>query len=32
MELLDEPDPARRQERLRRLEHQCTRRARWLLL
>lgn len=32
MELLDEPDPTRREERLRRLEHQCTRRARWLLL
>ena len=32
MEVLDEPDPARREGRLAALERQCTRRARWLLL
>ncbi|MFP5488888.1 MAG: DUF5995 family protein [Acidimicrobiia bacterium] len=32
MELLDEPDPLRRGDRLVRLEHQCARRARWLLV
>ncbi|HSJ91498.1 MAG TPA: hypothetical protein VK917_05485 [Ilumatobacter sp.] len=31
-ELLDEPDRSRRQARLHTLEHQCARRARWLLL
>ena len=32
MELLDDADADRRDVRLRALEHQCTRRARWLLL
>lgn len=32
MELLDEPDARRREERLVLIERQCTRRARWLLL
>jgi hypothetical protein len=32
MELLAEPDDDRRVERLARLEHQCARRARWLLV